>query len=109
MDGKQDAVVASSNDTDTGWVLLDGAPEEQQLAWEAALNAELERIAGYLHDKILQSFATCLLKVQLVERLAQMGRYDQMQNELTQLEDSLDDAIDKMRDLATSLRRPRRQ
>lgn len=65
---------------------------------------ELDRIAGMLHDSVLQSFGTALLEAQLCERLAQKGRYDALEKELLILQVSLNDAIDSVRSIVTALR-----
>ena len=68
--------------------------------------SDLDRVAGVLHDEILQAFATCLLKAQLCERLLQLERYDMVRNELPLLQDTLSDAIDQVRALAATLKKP---
>lgn len=71
-----------------------------------ALQDERERLAKLLHDDVLQAFGTCLLKVQLCERLAQLERYDQLRSELPRLQETLNETIDKVRAVVSALRHP---
>lgn len=82
-----------------------GNPSEPVLSGKDT-RAALERIATVLHDDILQSFATCLLKAQLCERLMQLERYDLVKKELPLLQDTLSDTIDQVRALASTLKAP---
>lgn len=75
-------------------------------AVEQILNAERERIAGVLHNEILQAFAACLVKAQLCERLVQKERYDLLSTEMPLLQESVNQAIDAVRKLETTLRKP---
>lgn len=71
---------------------------------EAPLDRTLCSIAAALHDDVLQAFATCLLKAQYCERLADLGRYDQLKAELPLLEASLNGAVDSVRDIIVKLK-----
>jgi len=81
-------------------------PDPKQLSLERSFQDRLDRIAKLLHDDILQTFATCLLKAQYCEKLAQLERYELMRRELTLLEDTLSDTIDSVRELVATLRGP---
>ncbi|MDP2661350.1 MAG: histidine kinase [Dehalococcoidia bacterium] len=85
---------------------LGEGPEAQQLSLEQSFQDRLDGVARLLHDDILQTFATCLLKAQYCEKLAQLERYDLMKRELTLLEDTLSNAIDSVRELVATLRGP---
>ncbi|MDA8187406.1 MAG: histidine kinase [Dehalococcoidales bacterium] len=78
-----------------------------QSSVETVIRTEQERIAAVLHDEVLQAFATCLLKTQLCERLTELERYDLVRNELPLLEEALNDTIDRVRELAATLKKPR--
>lgn len=86
--------------TDAKDSCVDHGPEDLQ----ASFQCRLEKVAKLLHDDILQTFATCLLKAQYCERLAQLDQYDQVKRELSLLEDTLSDTIDSVRELVSTLR-----
>lgn len=73
---------------------------------DTILQKELERMAALLHDDVLQTFGVCVLKAQLCERLAQKGRYNLVDKELALLEEALNSAIDSVRELIATIRRP---
>ncbi len=73
-------------------------------AVDQALAAERRRIGKVLHDDILQTFAVCLLKSQLCQRLQQKGQYDLLGKELESLEEALNEAVDRVRELNAGLK-----
>ncbi len=83
-------------------------PDGKAISEETAqlLAEERQRISRLLHDDILQAFAVCLLKSQYCERLAVLGRHDQVAVELGALQASLNEAIDQVRALSHTLRKP---
>ncbi len=106
VDGAETSQTTSSCTTNRLDNSLEHGTGSQQATVESILRVERERIATLLHDDVLQAFATCLLKAQLCERLAEMERYDQVRKELPLLEDALSDTIDRVRELAVMLKRP---
>lgn len=101
-----DASETSLRGTDPGKEAHRGEFDPRQVAVEQILNAERERIAGVLHNEILQAFAACLVKAQLCERLVQKERYDLLSTEMPLLQESVNQAIDAVRRLETTLRKP---
>ncbi|MDO8691669.1 MAG: histidine kinase [Dehalococcoidia bacterium] len=85
---------------------LGEGPDAQQLSLERSFQGRLDRVAKLIHDDVLQTFATCLLKAQYCEKLAQLERYELMKRELALLEDTLSDTIDSVRELVATLRDP---
>lgn len=73
---------------------------------QGILQEEMDKLAVQLHDGILQHFGTCVLKAQLCERLLQKEQYTLAEKELGLLEESLNSAIDSVRDLVARLRQP---
>lgn len=106
MDAAETHQTTSKDTVSTATNVLNRPSGFGQGAVEQAVKAERERIARLLHDDVLQSFATCLLKAQLCERLAEMGRYDQVKSELPALEKALSDTIDRVRAIAVMLKEP---
>ncbi len=80
----------------------DSAPAEAIV--DRVLSAERERIATHLHDDVLQSFATCLLDSQICERLVQSERHDLLLAEFARLQDALNDTVDRIRQLISTLK-----
>jgi signal transduction histidine kinase len=76
---------------------------------ERTLRTERDRIAAVLHDEVLQDFAICALKTQLCGRLVEKGQYDTVAAELSLLEDYLNRTIDKVRDVVSNLKQPRKE
>lgn len=86
--------------------VLDGCIDTRQSDLQASFQRRLDRVAKLLHDDILQTFATCLLKAQYCEKLAQLERYDMARQELGLLESMLSDTIDSVRELVSTLKNP---
>lgn len=107
MDAAETRQATSEDTVSTATNVLNRPSGLEQGAVEETIRAERERIARLLHDEVLQSFATCLLKAQLCERLAEMGRYDQVRSELPALEKALSDTIDRVRAIAVMLKEPK--
>lgn len=78
----------------------------QEPVYQAIFGKELDRIAALLHDDVLQTFGSCVLKAQLCERLVQKGQYALVEKELGLLLDRLNSAIDSVRHLVSTLERP---
>jgi len=84
--------------------ILDSCIDNAPSSPEASFQNRLDKVAKLLHDDILQTFATCLLKAQYCERLAQLEQYEMVRQELALLEDTLSDTIDSVRELVSTLR-----
>jgi signal transduction histidine kinase len=76
---------------------------------DRTLRTECDRIAAVRHDEVLQDFAICALKTQLCGRLVEKGQYDTVAAELSLLEDYLNRTIDKVRDVVSTLKQPRKE
>ncbi len=80
------------------------APENGDQAPTRSLHLELDnRIAKLLHDDLLQTFGACVLKLQFCQKLVEKEHYDKLGRELASLEDSLNSAIDSVRDIMAKL------
>ncbi len=84
--------------------IIDSCIDDALSSLEASFQSRLDKVAKLLHDDILQTFATCLLKAQYCERLAQLEQYEMVRKELALLEDTLSDTIDSVRELVSTLR-----
>lgn len=76
----------------------------EQANLELALGRERERIATYLHDEVLQSFAICLLDSQICERHLLANRQGLLLEEFAKLQGALTDTVGRIRCLIETLR-----
>ncbi len=82
----------------------DGTAIRADEVTDRAVAAERHRIAQILHDDVLQAFAVCLLKSQLCQRLHEKGQIAPLGKELESLEEALNEAVDRVRELNASLK-----
>ncbi|MCS6800769.1 MAG: sensor histidine kinase [Chloroflexota bacterium] len=72
----------------------------------SAQEDERRRIAIDIHDEVLQMLGFNLMKIDLIERLWQKGDYPLALEHLRTLRDTLESAINLLRDIITDLRPP---
>jgi len=61
-------------------------------------------LAQRIHNKVLQLLGSALLQAEMCEQLGQLGRTDEVPAQLTQLRDSLNEAVVELRGIMAELR-----
>jgi signal transduction histidine kinase len=61
-------------------------------------------IARRLHDGVLQLLGTALYKVEMCEKLADLGRHDEVPAHLAELRSSLEDTVVELRAIMAELK-----
>ncbi len=98
-----------ARDLQRAFVELEQKELQRKSLMEKVISAqedERRRIAIDIHDEVLQMLGFNLMKIDLIERLWQKTDYSQAFDQLHQLRDSLESAINLLRDLITEIRPP---
>jgi signal transduction histidine kinase len=61
-------------------------------------------LAQRIHNKVLQLLGSALLQAEMCEQLGQLGRTEEVPAQLTQLRDSLNEAVVELRGIMAELR-----
>lgn len=86
---------------------LERKEEQQKLLLSKLISAQEEerkRIAQDIHDDVLQILGFNLMKIDLIDRLWEKGEPEQALEHLSELRDTIDSAIAKLREIITELR-----
>jgi signal transduction histidine kinase len=61
-------------------------------------------LAVRIHDRVLGLLGTAMMKTEMCERLAELGRHEDVPNALSELREALDQAVVELRGIMAELR-----
>jgi signal transduction histidine kinase len=61
-------------------------------------------LARRIHDRVLQLVGTAMLKAEMAEQLARLGRHDELPATLVELRSALDDTVVELRSIMVDLK-----